>query len=58
MTKITNNSQTEQFEFRGNIIESNYETVKILNYALALNGSEDRYKKIDKNDKNKQKRRG
>jgi ureidoglycolate hydrolase len=52
------NINNEKFEFRGNIIESNYETIKILNYALALNGSEDRYKRIQKNDKNKQKRRG
>jgi hypothetical protein len=58
MTKITDNSQNEKFEFRGNIIESNVKTIEILNYALALNGSEDRYKKINDNDKNKQKRRG
>jgi len=58
MNKLDNHSNNEKFEFRGNIIESKYETIKILNYALALNGSEDRYKRIKNDDKNTKKRRG
>ncbi len=58
MIRTDHNKRDEKFEFRGNIIETNYETVKILNYALALNGSEDRYTRVKNNDKNKQNRRG
>lgn len=39
------------YEFRGEEITCDVETVKILNYALALNRSTDRYVRISKRKK-------
>lgn len=36
----------KKYKFRGKILEEYPRNIKILNYALALNGSKDRYEEI------------
>jgi hypothetical protein len=43
----------KQYEFRGKIFKCSEKTIVQLNYALALNGSDDRYVEIKNYEKTK-----
>ena len=50
MTSGTNNKET-LYKFRGKTFPCDAQTVRILNNALALNQSKDRYEKVDRRTK-------